>query len=122
LRKGHGNHHLQLLHANADHRYLGRGVCMELNSMVVEMIRHLGLPAAVATGWCFKNKNVTDPDHLFAVAFVRSPVGVCPLPLEAATGEGGREMEMPDGKQTGDYDIERVAPPFPKPPAHGPRR
>ena len=45
---------------------------------------------------------------------VRSPAGVCPLPLEAATGDGGRNMEMPVSGQTSDQDIERVAPPVPE--------
>ena len=109
LRPGQGNHHLELLHACGDQRYLGRGVCFELNSMVVEILRHLGLPSAVATGWTFEKKNVTDPDHLFAVAFVKSPYGICPLPLEAATGEGGREMEFPEKTGTSSFDIDRGA-------------
>ena len=109
LEPGRGNHHLEILHACADNRYLGRGVCFELNSMVVEILRHLGLPSAVATGWQFEKKNVTDPDHLFAVAFVKSPYGICPLPLEAATGEGGREMEFPEKTSTSSFDIDRGA-------------
>ena len=115
LRKGHGNHHLQLMHAAADSRYLGRGVCFELNSMVVELLRHLNIPAMVATGWQFKKANVTDPDHLFAVALVKSPMGICPLPLEAATGEGGREMAQNESTQELDFKpIEREAAPVPQ--------
>lgn len=115
LRKGHGNHHLQIMHAAGDSRYLGRGVCYELNSMVVELLRHLNVPAMVATGWTFKKANVTDPDHLFAVALVKSPMGICPLPLEAATGEGGREMAQNESTQDlGFKPIEREAPPVPE--------
>ena len=115
LKRGRGNHHLELLHACGDERYLGRGVCFELNSMVVEILRHLGQPAAVATGWVFEGPNVTDPQHLFAVAFVQSIYGLCPLPLEAATGEGGREMQFSKSENLNTYDIDRGAADVPEP-------
>ena len=115
LKRGRGNHHLELLHACGDERYLGRGVCFELNSMVVEILRHLGQPAAVATGWVFEGPNVTDPQHLFAVAFVQSIYGLCPLPLEAATGEGGREMQFSKSENLNTYDIDRGAADIPEP-------
>ena len=113
LKPGRGNHHLEVMHAASDGRYLGRGVCMELNMMVVELIRHLGVPAVVATGWMFKGINVTDPSHLYAVAILSMGGKVYPMPLEAATGERTRNLAEPRESMGGRNVIERNAPPVP---------
>jgi hypothetical protein len=86
---GRGNHHLQLLHASAGDDFLGRGICYELNTMVVELCRHLGVPAMVATGWVLDTGRVDRPDHLFALTVLPSPQGACLYPLDAAVGDGG---------------------------------
>ncbi|MCX4245436.1 sacsin N-terminal ATP-binding-like domain-containing protein [Paraliomyxa miuraensis] len=89
LRAGAGNHHLALLHASADQHALGYGVCYELNILVVELLRHLGVPAMVATGWMLDEGFADRPDHLFALAVVPSASGPCLLPLDASTGPRG---------------------------------
>jgi hypothetical protein len=86
---GRGNHHLRLLHAGAAEGVLGRGICYELNLLVVELLRHLGVPALVCTGWVLLDGRLERPDHLFGVALLPSSHGPCVLPLEAAVrGEG----------------------------------
>ena len=82
--------------------------------MVVELLRHLGVPAVVATGWTFHELNVTDPSHLFAVALLSMDGKVYPMPLEAATGEGGRNLAPPNSSMGGRNVIERTAPKVPK--------
>ncbi|MEX1365919.1 MAG: hypothetical protein AB1Z98_22520, partial [Nannocystaceae bacterium] len=89
LRPGHGNHHLELLHASADATVLGRGVCYELNVLVVEMLRHLGIPSMVAIGWMLDEGFADRPDHLFALAAIPSASGTCLVPLDASTGPRG---------------------------------
>jgi hypothetical protein len=90
LRPGRGNHHLELLHASNDGGpELGRGICYELNVMIVELLRHLGVPALVGAGWLLDEGVVDRPDHLFALALLPSPAGPCLLPLEAAMGADG---------------------------------
>lgn len=89
LRSGRGNHHLDLLHASGDARWLGRGVCFELNLMVVEVLRHLGIPAMAASGWVLDEGQLVEPDHLIAMAIVDSAAGPVPLPLDAAAGASG---------------------------------
>jgi hypothetical protein len=89
LRAGEGNHHLALLHASASGEALGHGVCYELNVLVVELLRHLGVPAMVAIGWMLDEGFADRPDHLFALAVVPSVAGPCFLPLDASTGPRG---------------------------------
>ncbi|MEM9460253.1 MAG: hypothetical protein AAGF11_39125 [Myxococcota bacterium] len=89
LRPGVGNHHLALLHASGDREVLGRGVCYELNVLVVELLRHLGVPSLVALGWMLDEGFADRPDHLFALALVPSVTGPCLLPLDASTGPRG---------------------------------
>lgn len=89
LRPGEGNHHLELLHASGDDQTLGRGVCYELNILVVELLRHLGVPAMVAIGWMLDEGFADRPDHLFALAAVPSAAGTCLVPLDASTGPRG---------------------------------
>lgn len=83
------NHHLELLHASADDRVLGHGVCYELNVLLVEVLRHLKIPACIATGWVFDEGVVDLPDHLFALAILNSGDGLCVLPLDAAATDRG---------------------------------
>ncbi len=86
---GAGCHHLALLHASAEGSVLGRGVCYELNVLVVELLRHLGIPSLVATGWMLDEGFAARPDHLFALALVPTAAGPCLMPLDASTGPGG---------------------------------
>ncbi len=84
-----GNHHLELLHASGDIDVLGRGVCYELNVLLVELLRHLKIPSLIATGWVLDEGVVDLPDHLFALALLNSEEGPCLLPLDAAATERG---------------------------------
>lgn len=86
---GVGNHHLEALHASGQGAVLGRGICYELNTLVVELLRHLGVPSLVGTGWVLDRGVVHRPDHLFALAIVPSSRGPVLLPLDAATGVQG---------------------------------
>ncbi len=89
LRAGEGNHHLDLLHAAGGDGFLGRGVCHELNLLVVELLRHLGVPAMPAAGWLLDGGSVDRPDHLFALALLPAAGGDALVPLDASVGERG---------------------------------
>ncbi len=89
LRPGKGHHHLELLHASGDEALLGRGICYELNTMVMEILRHLEVPCLLATGWVLDQGRVDRPDHLFALAILPSAQGPSLFPLDAATGRQG---------------------------------
>ncbi|MEO1269112.1 MAG: hypothetical protein AAFX99_13505, partial [Myxococcota bacterium] len=95
LKPGQGNHHLELLHASGRGEVLGYGVCYELNVLVVELLRHLEVPALVATGWLLNDGLIDRPDHLFALAIVPSVAGPTLLPLDAATGPQGPHRAIP---------------------------
>lgn len=86
----HPNQHLAILHASAGEGLLGRGMCFELNSMVLELLRHAGIPAVLATGWIYDLGWVAWPDHLFAAAVVRGAEGPTLYALDAAVSEGGQ--------------------------------
>ncbi|MBX9693368.1 MAG: hypothetical protein K2Z81_13355, partial [Cyanobacteria bacterium] len=92
-----GNHHLELLHASANDKYLGHGICYELNVMVVELLRHLRVPACVAVGWVLDEGVVSIPLHLFALALVPSDNGVCVMPVDGAASENGPILSVRRG-------------------------
>lgn len=85
LGPGRGHHHLQALHAGSDSHFLGRGICYELNLMVVELLRHLKVPALVATAWILDAGWLDRPDHLVALALFEDG----PVPVDAATDSRG---------------------------------
>jgi hypothetical protein len=85
-----GNRHLVALHACSDRSVIGAGICYELNLLVVELLRHLGIASMAATGWVFDGGVVSQPDHLFAVALLEGSNGqLITLPLDAAVSRGG---------------------------------
>lgn len=86
-----GNHHLTLLHAGADGEHLGRGICYELNTVLLELLRHLGIPSLIATCWVLEGR-ADRPDHLIALALLPSPDGPVLLPLDASTGPQGSPL------------------------------
>lgn len=111
-RPGRGNHHLEALHASGHGDVLGYGICYELNTMVVELLRHLGVPAMVGTGWVLDRGMIDRPDHLFALAIVPSPGGPCVLPLDSATGAQGPQRPMATtARRTADRTPHTLAPP-----------
>lgn len=95
LVSGEGHHHLELLHGTADGYALGYGSCYELNMLVVELLRQLGIPALPAACWALSDGLIDSPDHLVALAILASPAGPCPLPLDASIGAGGLRRGLP---------------------------
>jgi hypothetical protein len=73
----------------------GRGICYELNSALVELLRHLGLPSAVVTGWVLDSGRISHPDHLFAAVLLPCVEGLCLMPLDAATNSRGPIHALP---------------------------
>ncbi|MCB9764154.1 MAG: ATP-binding protein [Alphaproteobacteria bacterium] len=115
LRPGQGHHLLTLLHASADDEVLGRGMCGELNALIVELLRHQGVPAMLATGWMLDLGYVDRPDHLFAVAVLGTAAGIVPMPLDGAADSRGQPIHTLPGQPvplppTGGS----VAPPIPE--------
>ncbi|MGC4116570.1 MAG: transglutaminase-like domain-containing protein [Myxococcales bacterium] len=89
LSRGRANEHLAALHAGRDARYLGRGVCYELNVLACELLRRAGLPAAICSGWTFESGQVSEPDHLWAMALLPSDCGPRWMPVDASTTRDG---------------------------------
>jgi hypothetical protein len=89
LPRGQGHHHLELLHLTGDEAVLGYGSCYELNLLIVELLRQLGVPALAAAGWALNEGRIDSPDHLVALAILASSAGPCPLPLDASVGPAG---------------------------------
>lgn len=100
LAAGRPNMHIAALHAGRDARHLGRGVCYELNVLLCELLRRVGIPAVVASGWTFDRGTLAEPDHLWALALLPTPVGPRFCPLDASTTQSGRPLhagERPPG-------------------------
>lgn len=97
LPRGQGHHHLELLHLTGDEAVLGYGSCYELNLLIVELLRQLGVPALAAAGWALNDGRIDSPDHLIALAILASSAGPCPLPLDASVGPSGprRLLDQP---------------------------
>jgi len=115
ITRGRRNVHLALLHAGRDHRHLGRGVCYELNGLACELLRRAGIPAAVAVGWTLDRGQLSEPDHLWAVALLPTAGGPRWLPVDASTTATGRPLRAsrpPGGWQVG-APAQRAAPPPP---------
>lgn len=89
LTPGQGNHHLAVLHARRGGGKLGHGICYELNVMLVELLRHAGVPALVGSGWALDLGRVDRPDHLFAVALLESTRGPVLMPLDGIMSASG---------------------------------
>lgn len=94
--RGRAHAHVASLHAAADRDHLGAGVCYELNSLTCELLRRAGVPAGIATGWVFAEGSLSEPDHLWAMAFLQTdrgdPVWV---PVDASTTLEGRALRVP---------------------------
>ena len=90
--RGRTNRHLAALHAGADDRHLGAGVCYELNVLACELLRRVEIPAAIATGWTLDRGSVTEPDHLWAVALMPTADGPRWWPVDASTTRDGRPL------------------------------
>lgn len=94
--RGRPNVHLAALHVGADATHLGAGVCFELNTLCCEMLRRAGIPAVLVTGWVMTGGNVSEPDHLWAMALLVDEHGAPAwLPLDASSTETGRPLQVP---------------------------
>lgn len=96
ITRGRPSVHLAALHASRDAKHLGAGVCYELNTMACELMRRAGIPAGLATGWVMSGGSLSEPDHLWAVAFLVDEAGTpLLLPIDASTTREGRPLEVP---------------------------
>jgi hypothetical protein len=92
--QGKANQHIAALHAWKDAQHLGRGVCYELNALACELLRRVGVPAAIAVGWTFERGSLSEPDHLWAMALLPSASGPRWFPVDAATTREGRPLRV----------------------------
>jgi len=96
LTRGRAHAHVAALHAGADGRYLGAGVCYELNALACELMRRAGIPAGLASGWVLDGGSVSEPDHLWALALLEDSRGnPVWLPIDASSTEDGRPLLVP---------------------------
>ena len=116
--EGRAHAHVAALHAGADAKHLGAGVCYELNSLTCELLRRLGIPAGIATGWVFTGGAVSEPDHLWVVAFLRDAAGrPLWLPVDASSTRSGRPLRVssrPPGRFRPPADREAKRPVSPR--------
>lgn len=77
------NRILEMLHAGAGGRYLGRGLCTELAAVLLELLRHCGVPCALGGVWMLDEGLVHVPDHSIVLAWLPSEYGPFWMPLEA---------------------------------------
>lgn len=95
ITRGRANAHIAALHAGRSEGHLGAGVCYELNTLAVELMRRAGLPAAVATGWVLRGGEIADPDHLWALVLLRSARGRDVwVPIDASSTRSGRPLQI----------------------------
>lgn len=93
---GSSNVHIAALHASRSPRHLGAGVCYELNAMACEMMRRAQIPAGLAVGWVMNGGHLSEPDHLWAVAFLVDEQGSPAwLPIDASSTREGRPLQVP---------------------------
>ena len=96
LTRGRAHAHVAALHAGADGRHLGAGVCYELNALACELMRRAGVPAGLASGWVLDGGSVSEPDHLWALALLEDSRGnPVWLPIDASSTEDGRPLLVP---------------------------
>ncbi|MCB9753385.1 MAG: hypothetical protein H6713_25880 [Myxococcales bacterium] len=91
-----GNLILDAVHARAGDDHLGRGACFELNSLVLELLRHLRVPCMMASAWVLDGALVERPDHAFVIAFLPVAGGVVPVPVDAAAAAGDPRFAAPN--------------------------
>jgi hypothetical protein len=95
VRRGRAHGALAALHAGRTGRHLGAGVCFELNALVCELLRRVGVPAAVCTGWVLDDGAATEADHLWAMALLPTARGPRWMPLDASSTREGRPLRVP---------------------------
>jgi hypothetical protein len=88
------NFHIAALHAGRAGKFLGAGVCYELNGLCCELVRRVGVPAGVSTGWVLDGGQADEPDHLWVMALLPSRQGPRFLPLDASSTEEGQPLRV----------------------------
>jgi hypothetical protein len=76
------NKFLSMLHAGGSGRILGRGVCVELSVLLLEVLRQCGVPSALGRVWMLDQGLIHVPDHVIALALVPTEHGPYWLPLD----------------------------------------
>lgn len=116
--RGSANVHLAALHVGRGGRHLGAGVCYELNALACELLRRVGVPSALASGWVLEGGQVDEPDHLWALALLPSDLGPRFLPLDASSTRNGTPLRVARRPQ-GSFRARAPdnASPLPPPPA-----
>lgn len=94
VRRGRAHGALAALHAGRSGRHLGAGVCFELNALVCELLRRVGVPAAVCTGWVLDDGAATEADHLWAMALLPTTRGARWMPADASSTREGRPLRV----------------------------
>lgn len=107
-----GHRQLDVLHAGASSEYLGAGACYELNAMLCELLRHMGLPALLAAGWVLDEGFLGYPDHVFALAVLQSGDGPCLPPLDGTSSTRG-PLRQADRRQPPANPMASLRPPSP---------
>ncbi|MCB9621471.1 MAG: transglutaminase domain-containing protein, partial [Sandaracinus sp.] len=94
--RGRAHAHVAALHVGADAKHLGAGVCYELNALACELMRRVGIPAGLASGWVLDGGSASEPDHLWALAFLVDARGrPAWVPIDASSTEDGRPLQVP---------------------------
>ncbi|MCB9617943.1 MAG: transglutaminase domain-containing protein [Sandaracinus sp.] len=94
--RGRAQAHVAALHVGADAKHLGAGVCYELNALACELLRRVGIPAGLASGWVLDGGSASEPDHLWALAFLVDARGRAAwVPIDASSTEDGRPLQVP---------------------------
>lgn len=91
---GRGHHQLEVLHAGRSAEWLGAGICYELNAMLCELLRHMGVPSLLGNGWVLDEGFLEQPDHVFALAVLHSLEGPCLLPLDGTSSTRGPMRQL----------------------------
>lgn len=96
--RGDENRVLTLLHAGSEGRYLGRGVCLELAAVLLELLRRARIPAVLASVWMLDMGLIHRPDHAVVLVLMPSSRGPLWVPLEASVDrmirQGATTMEL----------------------------
>lgn len=90
------NKFLSVLHAGASGRLLGRGVCVELSALLLEVLRHCKVPCSIAKVWMLDQGLIHVPDHVVVLALVPTPQGPFWLPLDPSTQRIPAEQSEPE--------------------------
>jgi hypothetical protein len=94
--RGGENRFLDVLHAGAGGRFLGRGVCGELSAILLEVLRHCQVPCAMARVWMLDQSLIHVPDHAIVLVLVPSAMGPYWIPLDPSGERVMQEQKHPE--------------------------